>query len=352
MQDVILKIKERFNFIEQQLQDPAVISDTQKLKEFSSEHADLQEKMGVIQQIDDIQQGIEEAQANLEDADFGEMAQEELEKLTPKLEELYSQLQLLLLPKDTNDSKDIIVEIRAGAGGDESALFAGDLFRMYGRFAENMGWKTEIINMNKMELGGYKEITFNIKGKNVYKNLKFESGVHRVQRVPATEKSGRVHTSTATVAVLPEAEDVDIEINPKDLRIDTFRASGAGGQHVNKTDSAIRITHIPTGTVASCQSERSQQQNKDRAMIILRSRLLAEQERQKQEERESERRAQVGSGDRSEKIRTYNYPQDRITDHRIPQSWKNMQIILDGALDPIITALQDELNRKLLEQNT
>lgn len=350
MNDILSQIKLKFNELEQQLQDPAVINDIQKLKEISTEHADFQERINLVYKIEDVQKALAETEKNLNDPDFGEMAKEEQSKLTEKLEKLNQELQLLLIPQDPHDKKNIIVEIRGGAGGDESALFAGDLFRMYSRFAEQKNWKTTIIGMNKMELGGYKEIIFSVQGKEVYKHLKFESGVHRVQRVPATEKGGRVHTSTATVAVLPEAEDVDIQIDPKDLRIDTFRASGAGGQHVNKTDSAIRITHIPTNTVVSCQSERSQQQNKDRAMMILRARILADQEEKQQKELGAARRAQVGTGDRSEKIRTYNFPQDRITDHRIKNSWNNIQSILDGNLEPIIESLQEELNKKLLAE--
>ena len=244
-----------------------------------------------------------------------------------------------LLPKDPNDYKNVIVEIRGGAGGEEAALFAGSLFRMYSMYAERKGWKTEIMNENPTELGGYKEISFMIEGEGAYSRLKFESGVHRVQRVPETESMGRIHTSTVTVAVLPEAQEVDVEINPSDLQIDTFRSSGAGGQHGNKTESAIRITHIPTGTVVECQDERSQYKNKDRAMKILRSRILEAERRKQNEAIAGERRAQVGTGDRSERIRTYNYPQGRVTDHRIGLTLYRLEAILNGDLDELIDAL-------------
>jgi peptide chain release factor 1 len=343
MQNQITQIKEEYKKTEQQLSDPAVISDTQKLKEISGQHAELKEKMDVIEKIEQIDKAIAEAEANLSDPDLGEIAQEELTSLNEKKQNLEKELNILLRPQDPNDKKNVIMEIRAGAGGDESALFSADLFRMYSRYAEKKGWKTTVLNMNKMELGGFKEIIFSIKGNKVYGDLKYESGVHRVQRVPATEKSGRVHTSTATVAVLPEVEgDVGISIEPKDLRIDTYRASGAGGQHVNKTDSAIRITHLPTGLVVTCQSERSQAQNKDRAMTILKSKLYAAAEEKRAKELGEARKSQIGTGDRSEKIRTYNYPQDRITDHRIKKSWNNIVSILDGELGQIIETLKEE----------
>lgn len=350
MQEVFNNIISQFKELEQKLQNPEVISDPKKLQEYSTEHSEMIPKINVINQITDVQAAIAEAKENMNDTDFAEMAKEELESLEPKLETLQKEFEVMLLPQDPNDKKNVIVEIRAGAGGDESALFAGELFRMYSRFAEKNNWKVTIISMNKIELGGFKEVIFNIEGKFVFKHLKFESGVHRVQRVPATEKSGRVHTSTATVAIMPEAEDVDISIEQKDLRIDTYRASGAGGQHVNKTESAVRITHIPSGVVAACQSERSQQQNKERAMIMLRARIYAEQQEKIQREQKENRKAQVGTGDRSEKIRTYNFPQDRITDHRIHQNWKNIPNVMDGNIEPLIESLQEELNKKLLEQ--
>ncbi|HAS38082.1 MAG TPA: peptide chain release factor 1, partial [Ruminococcaceae bacterium] len=271
--------------------------------------------------------------------DFREMAQEQFEESRDKLEKIKEELKVLLLPRDPNDDKNVIIEIRGGAGGEESALFANSLFRMYSMYAEAKGWKTEVLNSNPTELGGFKEISFMISGDGAYSRFKFESGVHRVQRVPETESQGRIHTSTVTVAVLPEAEEVDLQINPTDLQIDTFRSSGAGGQHINKTESAIRITHIPTGTVVECQDERSQYKNKDKAMKILRSRIL-EQERAKQNEAiAGERKSQVGTGDRSERIRTYNFPQGRVSDHRIGLTLYKIEAIMNGDLDELIDAL-------------
>jgi peptide chain release factor 1 len=273
------------------------------------------------------------------DSEMAELARDEMGNLQARHDSLIQEIKVALIPRDPADDKDVIVEIRAGAGGEEAGLFAADLFRMYSRYAGAKGWTTEIMSSNETGIGGFKEIIFEVKGKSVYRRLKFESGVHRVQRVPLTESSGRIHTSTATVAVLPEAEEVDVYVDPSDLRIDTFRASGAGGQHVNKTDSAVRITHLPTGMVVSCQDERSQLKNRTRAMAVLRARLLdIEQQRQMQEVTDA-RRSQVGTGDRSEKIRTYNFPQSRVSDHRIGLNLHNLESVLEGELDQLIDAV-------------
>jgi peptide chain release factor 1 len=271
-----------------------------------------------------------------------------LEKLNQEKERLEQELEVALLPKDPDDQKNVIMEIRAGAGGDEAALFAADLFRMYSRFAEKNNWRVDIMNSNRLGIGGFKEIIFDVSGKDVYSKLKYESGVHRVQRVPETESSGRIHTSTATVAVLPEAEDVELEINPKDLRIDVFRSSGPGGQSVNTTDSAVRITHIPSGLVVSCQDEKSQLKNKEKALKILRSRLLAQKEEQERKKEGETRKIQIGTGDRSEKIRTYNFPQNRVTDHRITYSAHNIESVMNGNLDQFIEKLKEADQKKKL----
>ena len=273
------------------------------------------------------------------DAELKELAQLELDEAKQQLEELSEKLKILLLPKDPNDERNVIVEIRGGAGGEESALFSAVLFRMYSMYAEKRGYRVEVVNANETELGGFKEISFMIEGEGAYSRFKYESGVHRVQRVPETESQGRVHTSTTTVAVLPEAEDVELEIDPKDLKIDTFRSSGAGGQHINKTSSAIRVTHIPTGTVVECQDERSQYKNKDKALKVLKSRLLKEKQDKQASEIAADRKSQVGTGDRSERIRTYNYPQGRLTDHRIGLTLYKLEDILNGNLDEVIDAL-------------
>ena len=286
-----------------------------------------------------VQQSIEEAQEMLNDPEMKELAEEELYENKEKLPKIEEELKILLIPKDPDDDKNIICEIRAGAGGDEAALFAGTLYRMYSMYAERKHWKIEVLNENETGLGGYKEISFMVTGKGVYSRLKFESGVHRVQRVPETEASGRIHTSTATVAVLPVVEDVQIEINPADIKLEVFRASGAGGQHVNKTSSAVRLIHVPTGIVAECQTERSQTQNREYAMKLLKSRLYEVEKQKRDSELANERKSQVGSGDRSEKIRTYNYPQGRITDHRIGLSIYQMENFLNGDLDEMIDNL-------------
>ena len=303
------------------------------------EHAEIEEVALKYKEYKQVQQSIEEAQEMLNDPEMRELAEEELYENKEKLPKIEEELKILLIPKDPDDDKNIICEIRAGAGGDEAALFAGTLYRMYSMYAERKHWKIEVLNENETGLGGYKEISFMVTGKGVYSRLKFESGVHRVQRVPETEASGRIHTSTATVAVLPVVEDVQIEINPADIKLEVFRASGAGGQHVNKTSSAVRLIHIPTGIVAECQTERSQTQNREYAMKLLKSRLYEVEKQKRDSELANERKSQVGSGDRSEKIRTYNYPQGRITDHRIGLSIYQMENFLNGDLDEMIDNL-------------
>ena len=332
-------IEARYEDLERQLTDPEVYSDAALLKKVNRELKELSAVVEAYRAYCAAAAGCEEARELLGDPEMKEMAQEELGRSKAEMERLTEQLRCLLLPKDPNDSKNVIMEIRGGVGGEEGALFAASLLRMYTMYAESKGWTVDIVNMNDTELGGVKECSLMVEGEGAYSRLKFESGVHRVQRVPETESGGRIHTSAATVAVLPEAEEVEFEINPADLQIDTYRASGAGGQHVNKTESAIRITHLPTGVVVECQDERSQYKNKDKAMKVLRSRLY-EAERQKQEAAvAAERRSQVGSGDRSERIRTYNFPQGRVTDHRIGLTLYKIEAIMNGALDELIDAL-------------
>ena len=335
--------EERFDEICQMLYDPAVIADLEQYSALLKEHKNLEPIITKFREYKAADDTLKESRAMLDegglDKDFREMVQEEYENAKESTATLYEELKILLLPKDPNDDRNVIVEIRGGAGGEESALFAGVLYRMYSMYAESRRWKTEVLSSNPTELGGFKEVSFMISGEGAYSRFKFESGVHRVQRVPETETQGRIHTSTATVAVLPEAQDVDVQINPSDLQIDTFRASGAGGQHVNKTESAIRIIHIPTGTIVECQDERSQHKNKDKAMKILRSKIL-ESEREKQMSSiADERKSQVGTGDRSERVRTYNYPQGRISDHRIGLTVYKLEQFLNGDLDEVIDAL-------------
>ncbi len=319
--------------------DPEVIADQNSWRKYVKEQSSMKDVVDKYLEYKKVVADMESAKEMLEDPDLKEMAEEEYYSNKEKLPELEEELKILLLPKDENDDSNVIIEIRGGAGGEEAALFAYNLYRMYTMYAELKRWTVEVIDLNETEIGGIKEISFMIKGKGAYSRLKFESGVHRVQRVPETEASGRIHTSTATVAVLPEVEDVEVDINQNDLRIDTYRASGAGGQHVNKTSSAIRITHIPTGIVVSCQNERSQLQNKETAMKMLRSKLYEKQVEERDSERINTRRLQVGSGARSEKIRTYNYPQSRVTDHRINFTIYSLESFLNGAIDEMVEAL-------------
>ncbi|MGB0757198.1 MAG: peptide chain release factor 1 [Patescibacteria group bacterium] len=325
--------------------------DAVKMKKFGKEYNKAKELHTLYVQYQDTTAALKEAETMSvsDDIEMQQLAEEEIKELQPKVGELAMRIDELEHPADPMDEKDIIVEIRAGTGGDEAALFAGDLFRMYSRFAERRGWKTTLLSSNAIGIGGYKEVVFGISGENVYSLLKFESGTHRVQRIPETEKSGRVHTSAATVAILPEADEVDAEIDANDVKVETSTSTGNGGQSVNTTYSAIRITHLPTGIVVKCQDEKSQQQNRKKAMQVLSARVLAHKQEQAQKERSSMRKSQIGSGDRSEKIRTYNFPQDRVTDHRIKQNWHNLNGILDGDIDAVITALK-AVERKELEQ--
>lgn len=336
-------VEKKFEEINEKLCDPQVISDIEQYTSLMKEIKNLTPVVEKFREYKKLKESYDEAKMLLDEGglekDFREMVQQEYEEAGENMEKAEQELKVLLLPKDPNDDRNVIVEIRGGAGGEEAALFAGTLFRMYSMYAETKGWKPEILSSNPTELGGFKEVSFMIEGEGAYSRFKFESGVHRVQRVPETESQGRIHTSTVTVAVLPEAQEVDVEINPADLQIDTYRSGGAGGQHVNKTESAIRITHIPTGTVVECQDERSQYKNKDRAMKILRSRILEAEQEKQNAEIAGARRLQVGTGDRSERIRTYNYPQGRVSDHRIGLTLYRLEAILNGDLDELIDAL-------------
>ena len=344
----VKEIEERFDHLENELARPEIIRNQKVYQEFLREHSHLTPIITTFRKHNSIQEEIENSRTLLDDTDpeMRKLAREEIELLQSKLSELEKDLKFLLLPKDPNDEKNIILEIRAGTGGEEAGLFAADLFKMYAKYAELMGWKPDILSQNSTGIGGFKEVILLIEGKQAYSRLKHESGVHRVQRVPETEAQGRIHTSAVTIAVLPEAEEVDVEIHHDDLRIDVFRASGHGGQHINVTDSAVRITHIPTGLVVTCQDEKSQHKNKAKSMKVLRSRLLDRQQAEQQLKISETRRSMVGSGDRSEKIRTYNFPQGRVTDHRIGLTSYKLEEILQGQLDvildPVITYFQAE----------
>ncbi len=343
MLDKLNEVEKRFEEINALLCEPDIVSDQEQYTKLMKEMKHLTPVVEKFREYKKAQSELEDCRTMMEDgiadSDFADMVKEEFEQSKESVERITEELKVLLLPRDPNDDKNVIIEIRGGAGGEESALFAGVLFRMYSMYAESKGFKTEIMGANETGLGGFKEISFSVDGDGAYSRFKFESGVHRVQRVPETESQGRIHTSTVTVAVLPEAEEVDFELNEKDLQIDTFRSSGAGGQHINKTSSAIRITHIPTGTVVECQDERSQHKNKEKALKVLRSRLYDAEKAKHDAEIAGERKAQVGTGDRSERIRTYNYPQGRVSDHRIGLTLYKLEQILNGDLDELIDAL-------------
>ena len=344
------KILERYNFLETELTKQEVLSDVNKTKEYSKELANLEELIACYKQYKKVLNDIEEAKEMMNDPDLGEMAKEEFNNLTSEKEKLEGELEILLIPKDPNDNKNVVMEIRGAAGGDEANIFAGDLFRMYTRYAEKQGFKYDVYNSIEGTAGGYSQIEFIISGKDAYSFFKYESGSHRVQRVPVTEANGRLQTSTATVLAMPEVDDeIDIEINPGDLRIDIYRSSGKGGQGVNTTDSAVRITHLPTNTVVTCQNERSQIQNKEQAMKVLKSRLYEMKLQEQEEASGAERRNKIGTGDRAEKIRTYNYPQNRVTDHRIGFTSKNLDRIMDGDLNELFTALREAEQLKKLQ---
>ncbi len=353
MLDQLERVEKRYQELDQQMAKPEIASDVQQLQKLAKEKASIESLVNHYREYKAAVKTLEETKAMLDDKLDEEMAtlvKQEIDGLESRLEHLNQELRLALVPKDPNDNKDIIMEIRAGTGGDEAGLFAADLFRMYSRYAQSRDWKVDIISANESGIGGFKEITFEIKGEGAFSKLKYERGVHRVQRVPVTESSGRLHTSAATVAVLPEAEEVEVSINPDDLKIDIFHSGGAGGQNVNKVATAVRITHLPTDMVVVCQDERSQLRNKTKAMAVLRARLLDIQQRKQEEAVSTQRRSQVGTGDRSEKIRTYNFPQDRVSDHRIGLNLHNLPRIMDGELDELIDTLATNDQAKQLQE--
>nr|WP_285846801.1 peptide chain release factor 1 [Priestia koreensis] len=351
--DRLQAVEARYEKLNELLSDPGIVSNPSKLREYSKEQSDIQETVDTYREYKEISEQYTEAKSMLEeglDAEMRDMVKEEISELEEQKEQLEERLHILLIPKDPNDDKNVIMEIRGAAGGDEAALFAGDLYRMYSRYAEAQGWKTEVMEANSTGVGGYKEIIFMITGKGAFSKLKFENGAHRVQRVPETESGGRIHTSTSTVAVLPEAEEVEVEIHEKDIRVDTFASSGPGGQSVNTTMSAVRLTHLPTNTVVSCQDEKSQIKNKEKAMKVLRARVYDKFQREAQAEYDQTRKQAVGTGDRSERIRTYNFPQNRVTDHRIGLTIQKLDQILQGKLDEVVEALILEDQAQRMEQ--
>nr|MDH3152996.1 peptide chain release factor 1 [Bacillus licheniformis] len=353
MLDRLKSIEDRYEKLNELLSDPEVVNDPKKLREYSKEQSDLQETVEVYRRYRSASEQLSDAKAMLEeklDSDMREMVKEEISELQEEIESLTDQLKVLLIPKDPNDDKNVIMEIRGAPGGEEAALFAGNLYRMYSRYAELQGWKTEVMEANMTGTGGYKEIIFMINGNGAYSRLKYENGAHRVQRVPETESGGRIHTSTATVACLPEAEEVEVDIHEKDIRVDTFASSGPGGQSVNTTMSAVRLTHLPTGVVVSCQDEKSQIKNKEKAMKVLRARIYDKFQQEAQAEYDQNRKSAVGTGDRSERIRTYNFPQNRVTDHRIGLTIQKLDQILEGKLDEVIDALIVEDQASKLQQ--
>jgi len=350
IEEKLKEIERRYQEIEKKLYDEKIYKNPELLNRYVKERGELSEIVETYRRLKEVRKNIAETETLLKDEEMKELAEEEIEKLKEEEEKLHNKLLLLLIPEDPRDKRNAIMEIRAAAGGEEAALFAADLFRMYAYYAEKRGWKIEIMDSHPTDLGGYKEIIFSVIGKGAYGDLKFESGVHRVQRVPVTEASGRIHTSTVTVAVFSEVEDIDVKIDPEDLRIDVFRASGHGGQCVQKTESAVRITHIPTGIVVTCQDERSQLKNKERALKILKARLFDMYQKKKEEEVSRERKKQVGWGERSEKIRTYNFPQNRVTDHRIGLSLYNLPEILEGNIEELINALKEEDRKRKIEE--